>query len=159
MIIRPKGQLTESSFDRKFFSKNGHLTNCSHSIRIVHVRNFFVTAARRRERIKLFLYCYYYYFNRVHRKKLAPVVAANQVFVVVTKSTGTTSTVSASAKLAARVVANIMPLNVAELAAVLAANSNDVVTIYAVVATWIRNQDGHLFYQASRIFFRCREYE
>jgi hypothetical protein len=42
-------------------------------------------------------------------------VAANQVFVVVTKSTGTASTVSASA---ARVVADIMPPNVAELAAV-----------------------------------------
>jgi hypothetical protein len=36
-------------------------------------------------------------------------VAANQVFVVVTKSARTASTVSASVKLAARVVANIMP--------------------------------------------------
>jgi hypothetical protein len=78
----------------------------------------------------------------LHRKKIVSVVAANQVFVVVTKSTGTASTVSASAKLAARVVANIMPPNVAELAAVLAANSNDAVSIYAVVTTWIRNQDG-----------------
>jgi hypothetical protein len=34
----------------------------------------------------------------LHRKKLVSVVAANQVFVVVTKSTGTASTVSASAK-------------------------------------------------------------
>jgi hypothetical protein len=46
-------------------------------------------------------------------------VAANQVFVVVTKSTGTASTVSASAKLDARMVANIMPPSVAELTTVL----------------------------------------
>jgi hypothetical protein len=78
--------------------------------------------------------------ERVHRKKLASVGAANQDFVVVTKSTGTASTVSASAKLAARVVANIMLPSVADLAAVLAANSSDAVTIYAAVATWIRNQ-------------------
>jgi hypothetical protein len=58
------------SFDRMFlfeklsFSKNCHLTDCSYSIRIVHVLNFFV-AARRRERKKLFLYCHYYYSNRV----------------------------------------------------------------------------------------------
>jgi hypothetical protein len=38
---------------------------------------------------------------------------------------------------------------VAELAAVLAANSNDAVT-------WIRNQDGDKFYQASSNFFRCK---
>jgi hypothetical protein len=49
-------------------------------------------------------------------------VAANQVFVVVTKSTGSASKASASAKLAARVEANIMPPSVAELAAVLVAN-------------------------------------
>jgi hypothetical protein len=41
-----------------------------------------------------------------------------------------------------------MPPIVAELAAVLAANSNDAVTIYVSVATWIRIQDSHLFYQA-----------
>jgi hypothetical protein len=80
-------------------------------------------------------------------------MAANQVFVVVTKSTGTASTASAPAKLAARVVANIMPPSVAVLASVLAANSNDAVTIYVSAATWIRIQDGQLFYQASSIFF------
>jgi hypothetical protein len=55
-------------------------------------------------------------------KKFASVVAAFQVFVVVTKSTGTASTASASATLAARMVANIMPPSVAAIAAVLAAN-------------------------------------
>jgi hypothetical protein len=50
-------------------------------------------------------------------------------------------------------MANIMLPSVAELAAVLAANSSDAVTIYAAVATWIRNQDGNLFYQASSKFF------
>jgi hypothetical protein len=79
-------------------------------------------------------------FWHQHRKKLASGVAANQVFVVVTKYTGTASIIFASAKLAARVVAYIMPPSLAELAAVLAANSSDAVTIYAVVATWIRNQ-------------------
>jgi hypothetical protein len=66
-------------------------------------------------------------------------VAANQVFVFVTKTTGTASTVSPSEKLAATTLAYNMPPNTAELAAVLAANSNDAVTIYATVATWIRN--------------------
>jgi hypothetical protein len=80
-------------------------------------------------------------------------VTANQDFVVVTKSTGTASIVSASAKLAARMVANIMPPSVAELTAVLAANSNDAVTVFVSVATWIRIQDGHLFYQSSSNFF------
>jgi hypothetical protein len=42
-----------------------------------------------------------------HRKKLASVGAANQVFVVVTKSTGTAPTASASGKLAARTVTQI----------------------------------------------------
>jgi hypothetical protein len=51
-------------------------------------------------------------------------VAAYQIFVVVTKSTGTASTVSASSKLAAR-----------------------------VVATWIRIQDGHLFLASNKFFF------
>jgi hypothetical protein len=70
------------------------------------------------------------------QKKIVSGVAANQVFVVVTKFTGTASMVSASAKFAARVVANIMPPSVAELAnAVLAANSSDAVTMPAVVAT------------------------
>jgi hypothetical protein len=45
-----------------------------------------------------------------HRKKLASVGAANQVFVVVTKSTGTASTASASGKLAARTVTKIKVL-------------------------------------------------
>jgi hypothetical protein len=40
------------------------LTDCSYSIRIVHVPNFFV-AARCHERKKLFLHCHYYYSNRV----------------------------------------------------------------------------------------------
>jgi hypothetical protein len=40
----------------------------------------------------------------IHRKKLASVGAANQVFVVVTKSTATAPTVSASEKLAATTV-------------------------------------------------------
>jgi hypothetical protein len=43
----------------------------------------------------------------LHRKKLASVGAANQVFVVVTKSTGTAPTASASGKLAARTVTQI----------------------------------------------------
>jgi hypothetical protein len=85
----------------------------------------------------------------VHRKKLASVGASNQVFFVVTKSTGTASLVSAPAKLAARVVANILPPSIAKLAAIVAANSNDAVTIYVSMATWIRIQDGHLFYQTS----------
>jgi hypothetical protein len=62
MIIWPKSHLTEDSFERKLFSKkwsldrkvictfffdklsfskNCHLTDCSYSIRIVHVPNFF----------------------------------------------------------------------------------------------------------------------
>jgi hypothetical protein len=45
-----------------------------------------------------------------HRKKLASVGAANQVFVVVTKSTGTAPTASASEKLAARTVTQIKVL-------------------------------------------------
>jgi hypothetical protein len=45
--------------------------------------------------------------------------------------------------MAAKVAANIMLHSVSELAAVLAANSSDAVTIYAVVASWIRNQDGN----------------
>jgi hypothetical protein len=53
----------------------------------------------------------------IHRKKLASAVAANP----------------ASAKLAARVVANIMPPSAAELANVLVANSNDAVTLYVSV--------------------------
>jgi hypothetical protein len=89
----------------------------------------------------------------LHRKKLASVVATNPVFVVETKSTGSASTVSATAKLAVRVVANIMPPSAAELAAVLAVNLNDAVTIYVSVATRIRFQDSHLFYQAGSNFF------
>jgi hypothetical protein len=50
----------------------------------------------------------------VHRKKLASIMAANKVFVVVTKSTGTASTVSASAKLATKVAANVIVPSVAE---------------------------------------------
>jgi hypothetical protein len=46
----------------------------------------------------------------VHRKKLASVGAANQVFVVVTKSTGTAPTASASGKLATRTVTRIKVL-------------------------------------------------
>jgi hypothetical protein len=65
--------------------------------------------------------------NYYTENKIALVVSANQVFVVVTKSTGTASTVFASAKLAARVVANIMPPSVAKLVAVLAGNSNDAI--------------------------------
>jgi hypothetical protein len=62
-------------------------------------------------------------------------VAASQVFVIVTKSTGTaTATASISAKLAVRVV---IPPSVVELAAVLAANLNDAVTINVSVATSI----------------------
>jgi hypothetical protein len=48
--------------------------------------------------------------QKVHRKKLASVGAANQVFVVATKSTGTVPTVSASEKLAARTVTQIKVL-------------------------------------------------
>jgi hypothetical protein len=51
--------------------------------------------------------------KQVHRKKIDFVVAANQVFDVETKSTGTVTKVSAPEKLAARVVANIMPPSVA----------------------------------------------
>jgi hypothetical protein len=79
-------------------------------------------------------------------KKLAFFVAANQVFVVVTKSTGTASTVSASAKLA----------SLAELAAVLSANSNDAVLIYVSVA--ILGFVSKMVTYSSRlaaIFFRC----
>jgi hypothetical protein len=64
-------------------------------------------------------------------------VAANQVFVVI----------SASAKLGTRAVAYILPPSV------LATNLNDAVTVCVSVATWIRIQDGHLSYQASKIFF------
>jgi hypothetical protein len=65
MVIWLKGHLTECFFCEKLsFSKNFYLTDCSYSIRIVHVPNFFVTA-RHRERKKLFLYCHYYYSNRV----------------------------------------------------------------------------------------------
>jgi hypothetical protein len=59
MIIWPKVHLTKSFFqkmviwfdrlfffDKLLFSKNCHLTDCSYSIRIVHVPNFFVTAKR-----------------------------------------------------------------------------------------------------------------
>jgi hypothetical protein len=45
-----------------------------------------------------------------HRKKLASVGAANQVFFVVTKSAGTAPTASASGKLAARTVTQIKVL-------------------------------------------------
>jgi phosphoglucomutase len=45
-----------------------------------------------------------------HRKKLASVGAANQVFFVVTKSTGSAPTASASVKLAARTVTQIKVL-------------------------------------------------
>jgi hypothetical protein len=64
-VIWPKNHLTESffrknlterSFDRKFsFRKYCHLTDCTYSIRIVCVPNFFVSA-RRRERKKMFLF-------------------------------------------------------------------------------------------------------
>jgi hypothetical protein len=43
----------------------------------------------------------------VHRKKLASVGAANQVFFVATKSAGTAPTTSVSGKLAARTVTQI----------------------------------------------------
>jgi hypothetical protein len=43
----------------------------------------------------------------LHRKKIASVGAANQVFVVVTKYTGTAPTACASGKLAARTVTQI----------------------------------------------------
>jgi hypothetical protein len=50
-------------------------------------------------------------WNRLpHRKKLASVGAANQVFFVVTKSAGTAPTASASGKLAARTVTQIKVL-------------------------------------------------
>jgi hypothetical protein len=45
-----------------------------------------------------------------HRKKLASVGAANQVFFVVTKSAGTAPTASASGKLAAKTVTQIKVL-------------------------------------------------
>jgi hypothetical protein len=80
------------------------------------------------------------------------VVAAYQVFVVVTKFTGAASTVFASAKFAARTVAYIMPHSVAELTdAVLAVTSIDAVTIVSV-ANKVCIQDGHLFYQVSSNF-------
>jgi hypothetical protein len=49
-------------------------------------------------------------FSQQHRKKLASVGAANQIFFVVTKSAGTAPTVSASGKLAARTVTQIKVL-------------------------------------------------
>jgi glycerate-2-kinase len=49
-------------------------------------------------------------FSKLHRKKLASVGAANQVFFVVTKSAGTAPTTSASGKLAARTVTQIKVL-------------------------------------------------
>jgi hypothetical protein len=68
-LFSRNGHLTEKSpefffFEKLSFSKNFHLTDCSYSIRIVHVIKFFV-AARRRGRKNLFLYCHYYYSNRV----------------------------------------------------------------------------------------------
>jgi hypothetical protein len=48
--------------------------------------------------------------SNLHRKKLASVGAANQVFFVVTKSAGTAPTASASGKLAARTVTQIKVL-------------------------------------------------
>jgi hypothetical protein len=50
------------------------------------------------------------FFQILHRKKLASVGAANQVFFVVTKSAGTAPTASASGKLAARTVTQIKHL-------------------------------------------------
>jgi hypothetical protein len=49
-----------------------------------------------------------------HRKKLASVGAANQVFFVATKSAGTAPTASASGKLAARTVTQIKVLVLSE---------------------------------------------
>jgi predicted acetyltransferase len=46
----------------------------------------------------------------MHRKKIASVGAANQVFFVVAKYTGTVPTASASEKLAARTVTHIKVL-------------------------------------------------
>jgi hypothetical protein len=46
----------------------------------------------------------------LHRKKLASVGPANQVFFVVTKSAGTATTASASGRLAARTVTQIKVL-------------------------------------------------
>jgi hypothetical protein len=46
----------------------------------------------------------------LHRKKLASIGAANQVFFVVTKSAGTAPTTSASGKLATRTVNQIKVL-------------------------------------------------
>jgi hypothetical protein len=84
-------------------------------------------------------------------------MAANQVFVVVTKSARTASTVSASVMLAARVVANIMP-SVAEFADVLAANSNVAVTIYDNMTVWLLGVIFRMVTYSARlaaIFFRC----
>jgi hypothetical protein len=64
MLIWPKGHLTDFFFLNLSFSKNCRLTDCSYTIRIVHVPNFFV-AARRSWRKKWFLYYHYYYSNRV----------------------------------------------------------------------------------------------
>jgi hypothetical protein len=79
------------------------------------------------------------FLSKSYTEKKASVVAANQVFVVVTKSTDTASTVSASAKLAAMEVANMMPPSVAELTAVLAASvsKRSGILVSLKVKTWI----------------------
>jgi hypothetical protein len=71
LFISKNCHLTERSFDRMFFflkncrfRKKNLLTDCSYSIRIVHVPNFFITN-RRRKRKNFFLYCHYYYSSRV----------------------------------------------------------------------------------------------
>jgi hypothetical protein len=59
--------------------------------------------------VKIHDFCFSFFFHN-HRKKLASVGAANQVFFVVTKSAGTAPTASVSGKLAARTVTQIKVL-------------------------------------------------